>query len=160
MQAMLEETDLLIMDEPLSGLDAKAQNDFEQILTRVRSKGLSILLTCHETKLLENLVDSVLLIQENAIIQIKEFDSSPTHRLIFEIASLSLLDELIPSMDIQQKQHLMNGHYEIVTIVPAKDSDQILLKLLQQNASIKYLATVHHKKNNSLLIFERRNRKR
>ncbi len=40
----------------------------------------------------------------------------------------------------------MNGHYEIVTIVPAKDSDQILLKLLQQNASIKYLATVHYKK--------------
>lgn len=146
MQAMLEETDLLIMDEPLSGLDAKAQNDFEQILARVRSKGLSILLTCHETKLLENLVDSVLLIQENTVIQIKEFDSSPTHRLIFEIASLSLLDELIPSMDIQQKQLLVNGHYEIVTIVPAKDSDQILLKLLQQNASIKYLATVHHKK--------------
>lgn len=146
MQAMLEETDLLIMDEPLSGLDAKAQNDFEQILARVRSKGLSILLTCHETKLLEKLVDSVLLIQENAIIQIKEFDRNPTHRLIFEIASLSLLDEIIPSMEIQQKQLLVNGHYEIVTIVPAKDSDEILLKLLQHNASIKYVATVHHKK--------------
>jgi len=146
MQAMLEETDLLIMDEPLSGLDAKAQNDFEQILATVRDKGLSIILTCHETKLLENLVDSVLLIQENQIIHTKDFDSHPVHRLIFDIASLALLDEILPLMEIQQKQPLANGHFEIITIVQVKDSDQILLKLLQKNASIKYLANVHHKK--------------
>lgn len=146
MQAMLEETDLLIMDEPLSGLDAKAQNDFEQILATVRDKGLSIILTCHETKLLENLVDSVLLIQENQIIHTKDLDSHPVHRLIFDIASLILLDEILPLMEIQQKQPLANGHFEIITIVQAKDSDQILLKLLQKNASIKYLANVHHKK--------------
>ncbi|MCR8851800.1 ABC transporter ATP-binding protein [Lysinibacillus fusiformis] len=146
MQAMLEETDLLIMDEPLSGLDAKAQNDFEQILATVRDKGLSIILTCHETKLLENLVDSVLLIQENQIIHTKDLDSHPVHRLIFDIASLALLDEILPLMEIQQKQPLANGHFEIITIVQAKDSDQILLKLLQKNASIKYLANVHHKK--------------
>ncbi|KEK09851.1 ABC transporter ATP-binding protein [Lysinibacillus sphaericus] len=146
MQAMLEETDLLIMDEPLSGLDAKAQNDFEQILATVRDKGLSIILTCHETKLLENLVDSVLLIQENQLIQAKDLISRPVHRLIFDIASLALLDEIVPLMEIQQKQPLANGHFEIVSIVQAKDSDQILLNLLQKNASIKYLANVHHKK--------------
>jgi len=153
MQAMLEETDLLIMDEPLSGLDAKAQNDFEQILAKVRDQGLSIILTCHETKLLENLVDSVLLIQDNQIIQEKELDSYPMHRLIFEIASLSLLDEISPFMEIQQKRSLVNGHYEIVTIVQAKDSDQILLKLLQKNASIKYLATVNYKKEQLSSLF-------
>jgi len=153
MQAMLEETDLLIMDEPLSGLDAKAQNDFEQILAKVRDQGLSIILTCHETKLLENLVDSVLLIQDNQIIQEKELDSYPMHRLIFEIASLSLLDEISPFMEIQQKRPLVNGHYEIVTIVQAKDSDQILLKLLQKNASIKYLATVNYKKEQLSSLF-------
>lgn len=146
MQAMLEETDLLIMDEPLSGLDAKAQNDFEQILATVRDKGLSIILTCHETKLLENLVDSVLFIQENQLIQAKDLISRPVHRLIFDISSLALLDEIVPLMEIQQKQPLANGHFEIVSIVQAKDSDQILLKLLQKNASIKYLANVHHKK--------------
>lgn len=132
MQAMLEETDLLIMDEPLSGLDAKAQNDFEQILATVRDKGLSIILTCHETKLLESLVDSVLLIQENQLIQAKDLNSQPVYRLIFDIASLALLDEIVPLMEIQQKQPLANGHYEIVSIVQAKDSDQILLKLLQK----------------------------
>ncbi|WP_025114117.1 ABC transporter ATP-binding protein [Lysinibacillus fusiformis] len=146
MQAMLEETDLLIMDEPLSGLDAKAQNDFEQILATVRDQGLSIILTCHETKLLESLVDSVLLIQENQIIQAKDLNSRPVHRLIFDIASLALLDEIVPLMEIQQKQPLANGHFEIVSIVQTKDSDQILLKLLQKNASIKYLANIHHKK--------------
>lgn len=146
MQAMLEETDLLIMDEPLSGLDAKAQNDFEQILATVRDKGLSIILTCHETKLLENLVDSILLIQENQIIHAKELASHPVNRLLFDIASLALLDEILPLMDIQQKRPLANGHFEIVANVQTKDSDQILLKLLQKNASIKYLTNVHHKK--------------
>jgi len=106
MQAMLEETDLLIMDEPLSGLDAKAQNDFEQILATVRDKGLSIILTCHETKLLENLVDSVLLIQKNQIIHAKELTSYPVNRLLFDIASLALLDEILPLTGIFNKNDL------------------------------------------------------
>jgi len=80
-------------------------------------------------------------------------DSYPMHRLIFEIASLSLLDEISPFMEIQQKRSLVNGHYEIVTIVQAKDSDQILLKLLQKNASIKYLATVNYKKEQLSSLF-------
>ncbi|WP_246494295.1 ATP-binding cassette domain-containing protein [Lysinibacillus agricola] len=33
MQAMLEDTDLLILDEPLSGLDPKAQSDLEETLS-------------------------------------------------------------------------------------------------------------------------------
>ncbi|WP_155590461.1 ABC transporter ATP-binding protein [Lysinibacillus cavernae] len=146
MQAMLEETDLLILDEPLSGLDAKAQNDFEQILTKVRDKGLSIILTCHETKLLENLVDSVLLIQQNKVIQAKELSNNPVHKLIFEISSLPSLNEIFPFIEIQHKRLLSSGQYEIVSIVQEKDSDQILLKLLQKNASIKYLATINHNK--------------
>ncbi len=87
-----------------------------------------------------------MLIQENQIIQAKDLNSQPVHRLIFDIASLALLDEIVPLMEIQQKQPLANGHFEIVSIVQAKDSDQILLKLLQKNASIKYLANIHHKK--------------
>ena len=76
MQAMLEDTDLLILDEPLSGLDPKAQSDLEETLSFFRDKGLSIVLTCHETKLLQHLVDTVLVIQNNKVIQANSFNKN------------------------------------------------------------------------------------
>ncbi|MGY3187777.1 ABC transporter ATP-binding protein [Lysinibacillus sp. TE18511] len=147
MQAMLEDTDLLILDEPLSGLDPKAQSDLEETLSILKDRGLSIVLTCHETKLLQHLVDTVLVIQNNKVIQ-----SDSTHKritsknkLIFEISSEELLDNLLPILEIQQQSLLNNGCFEVITFIKAQDTDPVLLELLHKKASIKQLIPINEK---------------
>ena len=139
MQAMLEDTDLLILDEPLSGLDPKAQSDLEEILSILKNKGLSIVLTCHETKLLQQLVDTVLVIQNNKIIQADSFNKKDIqkNKLIFEISTDKLLDNLLPFLEIQRQSLLNNGCHEVISVIKTKDTDLVLLDLLQKKASIK-----------------------
>lgn len=146
MQAMLENTDLLILDEPLSGLDPKAQSDLEETLSILKDNGLSIVLTCHETKLLQHLVDTVFVIQNNKIIQTDSFSSNHTqhNRLIFEIADPALLENLLPFLDIQQQNQVNSDHFEIVTVIKVEDTSQILEDLLRNHASIKQLMPINY----------------
>jgi len=146
MQAMLENTDLLILDEPLSGLDPKAQSDLEETLSILKDNGLSIVLTCHETKLLQHLVDTVFVIQNNKIIQTDSFCSNHTqhNRLIFEIADPALLENLLPFLDIQQQNQVNSDHFEIVTVIKLEDTSQILEDLLRNHASIKQLMPINY----------------
>ncbi|MFJ7887837.1 ABC transporter ATP-binding protein [Lysinibacillus xylanilyticus] len=147
MQAMLEDTDLLILDEPLSGLDPKAQSDLEETLSILKDRGLSIVLTCHETKLLQHLVDTVLVIQNNKVIQAESLNKNDTPKtnLIFEISSEKLLDNLSPSLKIQQQRLLNNGCYEVIAVIKTEDTDQVLLNLLHKKASIKQLMPINQK---------------
>ncbi|MGE7673875.1 ABC transporter ATP-binding protein [Lysinibacillus sp. NPDC094403] len=147
MQAMLEDTDLLILDEPLSGLDSKAQSDLEETLSILKDKGLSIVLTCHETKLLQHLVDTVLVIQSNKVILADTLNKKdiPQNKLMFEISSMKLLDNLLPFLEIQQQSLLNNGSHKIIAIIKAEDTDQVLLDLLQKKASIKQLIPINQK---------------
>lgn len=146
MQAMLENTDLLILDEPLSGLDPKAQSDLEETLSILKNKGLSIVLTCHETKLLQHLVDTVFVIQNNKIIQTDSLNSNQTqhNRLIFNIGDLALLENLYPFLDILEQNQLNSDHFEIVTVIKLEDTNRILEDLLRKNVSIKQLMPVNY----------------
>jgi len=59
MQAVLHKPDLLVMDEPLSGLDADAQRELARLLLGLKEQGMAMLLSCHEEMLLERLADRV-----------------------------------------------------------------------------------------------------
>jgi len=147
MQAMLEDTDLLILDEPLSGLDPKAQSDLEETLSILKAKGLSIVLTCHETKLLQHLVDTVLVIQNSRVIQVESFNKKdrPKNKLTFEISNAQLLDDLFPFLEIQQQSLLHNGCYKVIAVIKTEDTDQVLLDLLQKKASTNQLIPLNQK---------------
>ncbi len=148
MQAMLEERDLLILDEPLSGLDPKAQSDLEDTLASLRDNGLSIVLTCHETKLLENLVDRVLVMQNGQVSQTDSLHDTEnrSNTILFEISSQKSLEELLPFIEIQQQRSLNNDVNELIVTVNQEDTNALLLALLHQNASIKQLLPTNRKK--------------
>lgn len=158
MQAMIEETDFLLLDEPLSGLDPKAQNDVETILLTLKQRGVSIILTCHQTKLLENLVDRLLWIKNHQIVQ----NSSPLHtiiggnKLVFQILAQTSLREVLPLMKIQQQRYLSSNANEIEAIVKPEDTDKLLRELLQRGASIKELLPINENNKNVYSYFERR----
>lgn len=146
MQAMLADTQLLILDEPLSGLDPRAQQDLENTLLSLKEKGYSIILTCHETKLLENLVDRVLFIQAGHVMHMASEPIIQSNQLVFELPSQILLEEFFPSIQIKQVRPLNNGGQQVTITVSSEDTDNILLTLLQHQASIKQLMPVNPKK--------------
>ena len=67
MQALLTDVHLLILDEPLSGLDPNSQQELEHILLSLKQQGISVLFTCHEKQLLENFADRIVTLANHTI---------------------------------------------------------------------------------------------
>ncbi|WP_342512462.1 ABC transporter ATP-binding protein [Sporosarcina sp. FSL K6-1522] len=145
MQAMLEKPNLLILDEPLSGLDPKAQADLEAILLQLKERGLGVILTCHETRLLENLVDRALLIKNQQVIQMDALHKSDVHkdRFIFEICIDKSLEAILPFIEIQRESSLNTKVNEVEAIVNREYTNQVLVELLKKDASIRLVAPIY-----------------
>jgi ABC-2 type transport system ATP-binding protein len=147
MQAMLEETDVLILDEPLSGLDDVAQSDLEGILAKLKVNGISIILSCHEARLLEKLADEVFIIKDKRIVQRQESQEVPSSLLIFEIRENSY-EGVSNLLEIQKVSELEPGVMRVETRVNTIHVDDVLRDLLTSGASIKELqSSVHHLKD-------------
>ncbi|KOS69230.1 ABC transporter ATP-binding protein [Lysinibacillus contaminans] len=148
MQALLEETNLLILDEPLSGLDPKAQSNLEDTLLLLKDKGLSIILSCHETKLLENIADKIFFINNHQVNQNNLLLNTTQHRnrLTFEISIQESFEDLHPYFEIVQTSQLNQRVNVVKVIIKLEDTDKILLELLHKNASIKQLQPINHAK--------------
>ncbi|MCM3740723.1 ATP-binding cassette domain-containing protein [Oceanobacillus luteolus] len=61
--AVIHEPELLILDEPFSGLDPVSQDIFKEEIRRLRDAGTSILLSSHQMNLVEEMCDRLFMIQ-------------------------------------------------------------------------------------------------
>ncbi|MDO5094683.1 MAG: ABC transporter ATP-binding protein [Propionibacteriaceae bacterium] len=62
MAALLLCPDILVLDEPFSGLDPETVVLVQQVLTEMKEEGVGILLSSHDLELVETLVDDVVMI--------------------------------------------------------------------------------------------------
>ncbi|WP_374700346.1 AAA family ATPase, partial [Arthrobacter sp. JCM 19049] len=66
--ALLHEPQVLVLDEPFSGLDPLAVDAMSSILRDYANRGVPILFSSHQLDLLENLVDHLVIIQDGRIL--------------------------------------------------------------------------------------------
>lgn len=97
-RALLHQPELLLLDEPTVGLDAAARRKMWDLLKRLKSKGLTVLLTTHYIEEAEVLCDRVGLIDKGKLLQldtplnlieevgkvtVEYFDKGETHEEFF-----------------------------------------------------------------------------
>ncbi len=66
-QALLHDPDLLVLDEPMSGLDPLGRREVRDLLGELRQRGKTILLSSHIVPDIEALADEVVMLQEGRI---------------------------------------------------------------------------------------------
>ncbi|MGB3256874.1 MAG: ABC transporter ATP-binding protein [Ornithinimicrobium sp.] len=74
-QAFMHEPELLILDEPNSGLDPLLQEVFHQLLEEVRDQGRTIFLSSHTLSEVERVADRVGIIRDGALIVVERVDA-------------------------------------------------------------------------------------
>jgi ABC-2 type transport system ATP-binding protein len=62
--AVIHEPELLILDEPFSGLDPVSQEVFKDEIRNLRDQGVAILLSSHQMNLVEEMCDRLFMIQK------------------------------------------------------------------------------------------------
>lgn len=66
-QAVMENQDLMIFDEPLNGLDKKSIYAFIKLLKEEKSKGKTIIIATHKQNIFENIPDKVFEMNEGKL---------------------------------------------------------------------------------------------
>ncbi len=67
-QAIMEEPPLLLLDEPMNGLDNEGVKEIREVLMRLREEGKTIVLASHSREDIEILCDTVTELDHGRII--------------------------------------------------------------------------------------------
>ena len=96
--ALVNEPELLVLDEPFSGLDPIGVSTLAEVLAERAERGAAVIFSSHQLDLVEDLCEDVVIIRQGQVVQTgaveKIKDASPVRHLEIELA-----DGLAPGLD-------------------------------------------------------------
>ncbi|MBN2177205.1 MAG: ATP-binding cassette domain-containing protein [Demequinaceae bacterium] len=69
-RAMARRPDLLILDEPLAGVDLPSQEVFAQVLTHIKEQGATVVIVLHEVGPLAKLIDRAVVLERGKAVHV------------------------------------------------------------------------------------------
>ncbi|HVZ55582.1 MAG TPA: ABC transporter ATP-binding protein [Chitinophagaceae bacterium] len=124
-------TSLLLLDEPTNGLDIMSKSQFRKVMAGALNEKKCIIISTHQVKDLENLIDRITIIDEGAIL----FDQ-PIEQVARRLAFRISYDNAEIAAALYSEQSLKGS--AIVSNNPAGEESKIDLELL-------YKAIVHNR---------------
>src|SRR5690606_6625880 len=96
-RCLLHRPTLLILDEPADGLDPRGRSDLRDILKKVRDQGVTVIISSHILRELDDLCDRVAILQRGRIIVSGDvgdiIDRFEVSRFVYRLRLLSGLEE-------------------------------------------------------------------
>ncbi len=141
-QALLHEPDILILDEPMSGLDPKWRSRIHDILLSFKRGGGTLLFSSHIMSDVLRLSDTIAVIKAGAIIwegvmgDISDADTK--YEVVFTTSVIENIRQKIQNCPIK---HLSNDSFRMI-ISPA-DKKHILQMVLNESVSLSTLTPVY-----------------
>ncbi|GGP13991.1 ABC transporter ATP-binding protein [Oceanobacillus neutriphilus] len=130
-QAILQQPELLILDEPLSGLDLSAQQELLSIISELKEQKTTILLTYHESSMFEGIVDQTYYIKDGCLAE--EMITEKQDMKLIEIKGLI-------DIDVEEWKEILYSEKredKLLLYVSSDDSNQILTRVLTAGGSIE-----------------------
>lgn len=105
--AIIHEPELLILDEPFSGLDPVSQEVFKNEIRNLRDQGTAILLSSHQMNLVEEMCDRLFMIQRGQKVIYGTLDDVKTEYANFKCTiqgnnEISLLEQIAEVESVEQ----------------------------------------------------------
>jgi ABC-2 type transport system ATP-binding protein len=105
-RCLLHRPELLILDEPADGLDPRGRTELRRTLQRIHERGVTILVSSHILRELDDLCDQVAIIQKGRLVVSGGVDSliegHEINRLVYDIHLLSGQDEALKILAAHQ----------------------------------------------------------
>ncbi|QED47266.1 ATP-binding cassette domain-containing protein [Cytobacillus dafuensis] len=126
-QALLMDPELLLLDEPLTGLDEQAQLELLNQLESKRGNN-TIIFTVHESMLIDRLADRVLMIKNGRIVDDSVMTKKEKIMVIKAVISNQIQVSGLPCISFEWIEENI-----IEMMVLAEESNKLLKKLLEQD---------------------------
>ena len=114
--AMVHDPDLLVLDEPFSGLDPIAVETMSSVLTEQAESGKAVVFSSHQLDLVEDLCEEVAIINEGAVVvrgRVRSLkDSAPIRHL--ELDLQGDVTSLLETLDGVQRIESRDGLFTVI----------------------------------------------
>jgi len=122
-QAFMHDPELLILDEPITGLDPLVQRSFHSLLGEVSARGRTVFLSSHSLAEVERVARRVAILREGRLVVVDSLENLravAVQRLEIEFAAPVAADEFeaLPTV----KQVRVDGHTMIVAFEGSADA--------------------------------------
>ncbi len=133
-QALIHDPELLILDEPASGLDPIGRHDLRNILTELRNRGKTIFFSSHELSAVEALCDRVCILNKGQVVESGDLNSilKPAER--YSIRYRSLANTPIPLPD-REPVPMQENTYSL-KLEAGESANPVALDIIQRGGEI------------------------
>jgi lipooligosaccharide transport system ATP-binding protein len=132
-RALINEPDLLLLDEPTTGLDPQARHLVWDRLYRLKQRGVTLVLTTHYMDEAEQLCDRLVVMDKAKIVA----EGSP-RELIEQYSTKEVVELRFPTDEPHGLDHALDGLADRVEVLP----DRVLLYTSDGDAAV---ATLHRR---------------
>lgn len=135
-QAFISEPDILILDEPFSGLDPVNSQIFQEALVNYRREDRIIIFSSHQMSYVESFCDDIAIINKGRIVlegnlkEIKEVMSEGRMRVRFGQTDMENLHFLAGY------RYIIEGEDVILTLLPGQTKEEFIQYLINEDVEI------------------------
>jgi ABC-2 type transport system ATP-binding protein len=127
---LINEPDLLVLDEPTTGLDPLGSRDMKDLILKLRDEGKTILLCSHQLADVQDVCDRVAILHQGELKELGRVDSLLKVRDVTEVHAKGLSDEAKREIQEVIKRH--GG--EVLTVDnPTTTMEELFLDIVRQS---------------------------
>jgi ABC-2 type transport system ATP-binding protein len=131
---LLHKPDLLIVDEPFSGLDPVNTQLVKDLLREQHEQGVTLILCSHQMNLVEELCDRIVLIDHGRTVLYGTLDEI---RARFSGHAVSVQTRVaLPTLAGVERVEAVNGSFKL-HLAPGTEAQDVLRALVEQNISLQ-----------------------
>ena len=93
-------TDYVLLDEPTNGLDIPSKTDFRTLLSKRATEGTTIIISTHQVKDVENLIDPIIILSQDDVLLYADIETI-TRNLYFEFSPTAAPDALYSEPSVE-----------------------------------------------------------
>jgi len=139
--ALVHDPDMLILDEPFAGLDPIATDVMTDVLRERAARGVAVLFSSHQLEIVEQLCDSVAIIDHGRLVACGEVDELRTRgpRLLrVDVADApSNWSDALDDVEVTER----GGRRTILKLAPEADPQRIL-DVARRSGSVTHFAEI------------------
>ena len=114
---------LLLLDEPTNGLDIPSKSKFRKIVANAIHAGRSFIISTHQVRDMENLIDPIIILDEGKIVFFQDYEQ------ISQKLSFTRQSELPDVKSLVYSESSLGG-YSVVKVNTGEDETNVNLELL------------------------------
>jgi len=135
-QALINDPDILILDEPMSGLDPVGRREFRDLIMRLKNEGKTIFFSSHILSDAEMIADRVAMINKGHLIKTGKLDEIVYQHTSSVEITFSLLDEKLPELGINKNEVVRHKETFMVNVADKEKAGELIRKILDQKGEI------------------------